>query len=330
MTTQRTYIAALLASALALPTVPVEAAVEGPRDMLTSASNAVLPTARNNLGAAAKLTATGGVSARPSPLGNWDSATTGCTGNLSGTVLASCFSITGAATLSQPTTGYAYTPEAYPFPSILYNSSGWNESLSSNVGRTAAASYRVNVQQYGQGDLVAFNCSGFINSTRSGSTSFLANPAVSCFNGGMSTNVAGGYLNFGEMELNDAGFDAAGIGWVIRLNRTLATGAKNVNWGGETVQSTGTKSADWAYRAAGPYRVAIDLTGTTHPGLTLIGITVTNGGAGYTVGDTLIPSDGTGDQVTTLKVLTVSGGVITSVGIDRAGLYTAVPSLGKH
>lgn len=297
--------------------------------MLPDGSNATAGVLRN-IGAAAQITTAGLISTRPSPLGNWDSYSTACTGDLSGTVLASCFKITGAATLGQPTTGYQYTFETAPFPNYLLNQSGWNQSLTGNDGRTAAVLHHGHVFQAGQGDLAAYNCAGFVLGTRAGSTNFLANPAVSCFNGHMSVGTAGAYLNWGEALLSDAGFDAAGIGWVVRLARTVTTGAKNVNWGGYIVQSTGGKPVDWAYKVSGPVRMALDLSGATYPSLTLLRADLTNGGTGYTAGDILVPSDGTGDQITTLKVLTVNGsGVILTLAVDRGGLYTAVPTVAN-
>lgn len=53
---------------------------------------------------------------------------------------------------------------------------------------------------------------------------------------------------------------------------------------------------------------------------------VAAGGTGYTVGDTLTVSGGTGGPSATLTVSTVSSGAITAVTVASAGAYTTAPS----
>lgn len=53
---------------------------------------------------------------------------------------------------------------------------------------------------------------------------------------------------------------------------------------------------------------------------------INSGGTGYTVGDTLTVAGGTFTYAATLEVLAVSVGVITSVRVKTAGLYSANPS----
>jgi hypothetical protein len=180
------------------------------------------------------------VTARPTSLGNDSSVNTAFNGDLSKSIFQIEHRISGAATLSQPTTGYVYTPEAYPFYGFLYNSSGWNNGTGDNTGRTAAVFNRVHVYQAGQGDAVAYNFSGVITSTKVGATHFLANPAACGFNGEITAGVAGCYLNPFETELIDAGFDVAAAAYVANLNRTNATGALSACWLGVRIQSIGT------------------------------------------------------------------------------------------
>lgn len=54
--------------------------------------------------------------------------------------------------------------------------------------------------------------------------------------------------------------------------------------------------------------------------------TVVGGGTGYTVGDILTVSGGTSTIAATLEVLTAPAGVIATVRIRNAGLYTTAPS----
>jgi hypothetical protein len=214
---------------------------------------------------------------------NENSIETAFNGNFTGSQFAVEHRITGATTLTQPTTGYVYSPWAYPYYTYLFNSSGWNNSTTDNTGRTAAVAYRTRVYNHGQGDMMAFNCSGFVDTTRSGatgSTGWLANPAVSCIGGDLTAGANGTYLNPLEFILTDAGFDAAAIGPVINLQRTNNTGNLGVVWGGFTAQSIGSKAVDFGYRLTGPVVTGIDLTAATYPNVSTINAAmVMTGGA---------------------------------------------------
>lgn len=199
------------------------------------------------------------IKAAPSSFGNEGSIDTAFNGDLSHSIFQIEHRITGAATLGQPTTGYVYTPEAYPMRLQVYNSSGWNQSTAGNGGRTAAAAISVKADQYGQGDFMAFRAAGFVAGTKVGSTNFLANPAVSLFAGQVDAGADGVYLNPRETDLNDNGFDAAGIGDVVNLNRSNETGAKSVFWSAYRVQSIGTKAVDNIISATGKAQVGLDL-----------------------------------------------------------------------
>jgi hypothetical protein len=200
------------------------------------------------------------VTAAPSPQGNDASIETAFNGDLAHTQIAMEHRITGTATLGQPTTGYKYTPEAYPYYGYLYNSSGWNQGTATNVGRTAAAFFRVKVDNYGQGDAVCYNGTAFVSGTRAGSTNWLANPAASLFNGDMTGGADGVYLNPRELSLQDNGYDVACIGDVINLIRTNDTGAKSTVWTGYRVQSTGGTPVNNIMAATGSFNTGIDFS----------------------------------------------------------------------
>jgi hypothetical protein len=200
------------------------------------------------------------ISSAPSPQGNDASPDTAFNGDLSKNQIAMEHRITGVATLGQPTTGYKYTPEAYPYYGYLYNTSGWNQGTATNVGRTGCAFFRVKVDNYGQGDAVCYNATAFVTGTRAGSTDWLANPAASLFNGDMTAGADGVYLNPRELALNDNGYDVACIGDVINLIRTNGTGAKSTVWTGYRVQSTGGQAVNNIMSASGSFNAGIDLS----------------------------------------------------------------------
>ena len=203
------------------------------------------------------------VTARPTTLGNYNSVDTTFNGDWTGSNFSIEHRITGVATLGQPATGYLYTPEACATFTYLFNQSGHNEDTASNTGRTAAVAHRTVISNAGQGDAMCYNASGFVQGTKAGSTHFLANPAAALFAGDISCGTDGNYLNPYEIVLNDNGFDAAGIGHVINLNRTNDTGAKSAVWMGHRVQSIGSTPADVAYSASGAFKRGLDLsTGT--------------------------------------------------------------------
>jgi len=186
---------------------------------------------------------------------------TSFSGDLKGVRFPVYHKVTGAGTLGQPTTGYESIPEAMPFYVWLDNESGWNESTTGNDGRTGVAALRVRLQNDGQGDVYGLWVTGGISSTRSGSTSFLANPAAVIVGGNLAASADGAYLNPGEFLLSDNGTrDIAAVGWVVNLNRTVTTGAKDVFWAGYKVQSIGSGSVDVAYNAKGPFRFGLDLS----------------------------------------------------------------------
>lgn len=209
---------------------------------------------------------TGLLSSAPSAFGNWNSITTAFTGDNSHMQLAVKQQITGAATLGQPTSGYVYTPEAYPVVTFLYNSSGWNNSLSTNSGRTAACAFRTYVTNAGQGDCVAYNATAFVSSTLAGATSWLAEPAVSLFNGDMSAGANSVYLNPYETIVSDGGFGVTAIGNVNNLKRTSSSIPLGDEWwAGFRVQSQGSVAPDVAFSASGPFNIGLDLSYLTLP-----------------------------------------------------------------
>lgn len=199
-------------------------------------------------------------SSAPGSFGTHTSITTAFDGDLSGVYFPTSHTLTGAATAGQPASGYTYTPEVMPHYTYLDNEAGHNEATASNDGRTGIAAYRVKFDHSGQGDCIAYNATGFVDSTRAGSTLFYANPAAVLFNGNLTAGAAGVYLNAGEMLLDDDGFDCGGIGWVVNLDRSVATAAKSAWWAGIRVASIGAEEIDVAFSARGPANFGLDLS----------------------------------------------------------------------
>jgi hypothetical protein len=200
------------------------------------------------------------VTAAPSTIASQASISAGFTGDLSKQFFPVKHTITGAATAGQPTTGYYSTPEIMPFHIWLRNESGWNESISGNDGRTGISPLRVRLQNTGQGDLLGLWVTGSVAGTRAGSTSFLANPAVAAIGANIDAVADGVYLNCGEFLLDDYGYDAAGIGWVVNLKRTNVTGAKYAWWAAYRAQNQGSAKSDVAFSASGGFNFGLDLS----------------------------------------------------------------------
>lgn len=208
------------------------------------------------------------VDAAPSSTSNRDSVQQAFHGDMSGVQFPVEHRITGAATMGQPTSGYSYRHECYPHFTYLRNESGHNQNTGNNDGRTGTCAYQTKVDQWGQGDAVAYNALVYIGSTKSGSTDFLANPAGVILNGSIIAGVDGCYLNTVEFDMQDNGYDCAGIGIVTNMNRTVGTGAKNAIWMGARYQSLGTTDVDAgiSFSGSGGFKVGIDFTPATLDG----------------------------------------------------------------
>lgn len=203
------------------------------------------------------------VKARPATLGNHNSIDTAFNGDLSKSIFQIEHRITGAATLGQPATGYLYTPECSPLYLNMFNSSGHNQSLSGNDGRTAAVAAHIQLANAGQGDMMGLFVSGVVVGTKAGSTHWLANPAISAIACTFGAGADGVYLNPLEFLLKDNGFDAACVGPVLNFDRTNATGAKSAYWGGMRMQSLGAADVDNALAITGKWKVGIDFAMST-------------------------------------------------------------------
>lgn len=200
-------------------------------------------------------------SSAPTSSCNTNSITTAFNCDLSGLGLGLSNSVTGVATLGQPSSGYMENPNLSNNYSYLYNTSGWNQSTSGNGGRTNVANLYLKGDQYGQGDITLVYGKVFVDGAKAGATSFLANPAGGIMGGGVSAGAAGVYLQpLGDLDCSDNGFDVACIGGVWNLNRSVATGALGATWLGLRVQSTGSSAIDAIFSGSGLANTGLELS----------------------------------------------------------------------
>ncbi|WP_159831172.1 hypothetical protein [Novosphingobium sp. TCA1] len=179
-------------------------------------------------------------------------------------VIAASSSIDGSETLGRPRTGYLWSTGAAQYSTRLVNSSGWNQSLTGNDGRTGVAAVRTSVQQNGNGDAGAYYGMCQIGgSGRKGASHWLAQPACVILNGDVATTVPHSYLNVQEFSLSDNGRDVAGVGTVYRFGRTENAATQGEVWFGIRNQSVGTKAIDVGISNAGPINIGLDMTMAT-------------------------------------------------------------------
>lgn len=188
-------------------------------------------------------------------------------GDLTKTDYVSGSQITGVTTLTQPVTGYNFYPNTAPNYCYLSNGSGWNQSTSSNDGRTGVAAYYTKVDQLGQGDTFNYFAQGFVNSSKPGATNWLATPAGSGFTADIRAGTSGCYLSgVGDIDLTDNGFDIAATAFVSNMSRTVNTAALNEPWIGVRIQSVGlsTTPVDAGFSLSGYFNIGLDLADGTY------------------------------------------------------------------
>ncbi|WP_395337647.1 hypothetical protein WBP06_27890 (plasmid) [Novosphingobium sp. BL-8H] len=179
---------------------------------------------------------------------------------LNAQVIAVSSSINGSETLGRPRTGYLWSTGAAQYSTRLVNSSGWNQSLTGNDGRTGVAAVRTSVQQNGNGDAGAYYGMCQIGgSGRKGASHWLAQPACVILNGDVATTVPHSYLNVQEFSLSDNGRDVAGVGTVYRFERTENAATQGEVWFGIRNQSGGTKAINVGVSNAGPVNIGLDM-----------------------------------------------------------------------
>lgn len=175
----------------------------------------------------------------------------------------------GAATLGQSLNSYVVKPEASADLIDSFNTSGYNAPPGTGTGRTGLAVRMTNLSQYGQGDHTANWVNCVVASSLPNATSFLQQPECSMLAGQLTGGMAGAYLQgLGDINLADGGFDVAGIGSTLVLNRSVPSVTSGANafgttWIGYYSLATGIVPVDAAFSAAGPHRVVLDAVDST-------------------------------------------------------------------
>ena len=169
--------------------------------------------------------------------------------------------VSGAATLGQPSTGFLHNDEFAPVYIFMRNlDSGHNEQTSGNDGRTIWPGIRIRGMHSGQGGMMGFSSSIFVNGVKPGATSFLASPAAANMNMEAYAGANGVYLNPVEINAEDQGFDAAAVGVVINLKRQNKTGDIEAFWAGIRIQSTGDEAINSGFMISRKADTGIDFT----------------------------------------------------------------------
>lgn len=205
------------------------------------------------------------VTAQPSSITSWDSADTAFNGDLRYSLFQHEHHIDAGA-LPLPTTGYLYCQPAAGFAAYFTNRGGGNHATGGNDGRTSANYLFIKVDNYGGGDAAGITVSGFcVGAGPAGATSWLAMPATVALNG---THTMGGharYANFIECDLQLQSFDAAAIGMVSNINRSIGDTVNGLGslTSGFRTQSKGSYAIDSAFSATGLCKTMIDGTPIT-------------------------------------------------------------------
>ncbi len=149
----------------------------------------------------------------------------------------------GGHTLGQPAHGYQYMPGAIPHQAFFNNSSGWNQSATTNDGRTGAAYNRIVAQQNGQGDMILNEgellCAGVPTAAGGAATTdWLANPGCSWEAGDVTALAPNQYLQHSEWHFGDGGNDVAAVGRTMGYSRNTSFAAIGSFQGSTTAGST--------------------------------------------------------------------------------------------
>ena len=171
--------------------------------------------------------------------------------------------IVGAATASQPTTGYFHASNLAQASNWMYNASGYNHSTSGATGRTAISQQSNYLIMAGQGDAFNFYGSGYIgNPTPSVSSHWLADPAVTVLAGGSEATTNSVNIVGAELQATDNGHEVTMSGYSSHIYRTVTPSPNPkayvcVNFG---ATSNSSAPVDAFYYGAGESDCGIDFS----------------------------------------------------------------------
>lgn len=191
-------------------------------------------------------------------------------GDFSHVFTAESYTVNGDA-MGQPATSFQWSPAVTPHQALVNYNSGFNNSTSSNDGRTGFGYRRTMINHNGQGDVVGNYQFCSINSTRAGATNFLATPACSVVAADLGATVSGCFLQgTGDFNFSDNGNDVAAIGDVRNFIRNNNTAALGEIWMGYRIQSSGTKPIDVGFSVTGPASAGLDTTQVSTPNMAAV------------------------------------------------------------
>lgn len=183
--------------------------------------------------------------------------------------------VRGRDTIVHPKTDYYNAIDLTPNYTFLKIDPevGWNNSPSTNIGRTGIYANRVKIVHEGQGDATAYNASVRVRGKPNfGTANWIASPAGVILNGTISGENDGVYLNPFEIHMTDTpadnSYNVAAYGIVINGNRNKSSGPNDrfggnsigQVWGGARFQSEGKQPWDNIISAQGKFLVGIDLS----------------------------------------------------------------------
>ncbi|HXT81389.1 MAG TPA: hypothetical protein VN702_17625 [Acetobacteraceae bacterium] len=165
--------------------------------------------------------------------------------------------VTGATTLTKPTTTYYTSYVTTPLVAQVYNSSGWQEQVLGN-GRTATYFGHIGLTQAGQGDMIGLNITGTVSGQNAVTPiTWLGSPTIGFGNADFTAGASNVYIDLLEMNIHDGGFDISAAGFVLNMFRTNSTAAIGQPWMGHRVVGW-TNAIDAAFSMGGNMRIGAD------------------------------------------------------------------------
>ena len=195
-------------------------------------------------------------------IGDVGSVVTAFNGDFSKSINTREFRVAGSVTLGNPLTGeYAQRPEAAGTFSFGYVGSNAGKNLATDWtdGRTGWSFDQYKIHHYGQGDVAVFTLGIDVWQNKAGATHFLANPAGTLINGGVTAWVNNVNIVGAELYISGQSYDVNGTGLAIHLNRNNATGAQEAFWRGISIISSGSQAITFAFGIRGKAQRGLSL-----------------------------------------------------------------------
>jgi hypothetical protein len=193
---------------------------------------------------------------------------------------------------------------------IEYNPVGFAQGIAIQAANNQPINFRTNGEQF----RVAPTTTAVNYQVMSGSA---ANNSVQYYSAGSDTNISMAIQPKGTGAINLAAGSRA-------VNISNGSTVTNIS---RTAQGSGyTTLTGLIWTASAPTTTGGSTATGTVTSLGGVSATLVNGGTGYTAGDVLTVVGGTFSSTSSIRVDTVSGGVITAATLTNGGTYTVIPS----